>query len=61
MAALRLADAMSAETTDSLDPELISDLRAHFGEAELAELILLGGQANLNNRVGNTSKQLLGK
>ena len=26
----------------------------------LAELILVGGQANLNNRAGNAAKQLLG-
>ena len=28
---------------------------------ELAELILVAGQANLNNRVGNAAKQLLGE
>ena len=29
-------------------------------EAELAEIVLVCGQANLNNRVGNAAKQLLG-
>ena len=39
---------------------LVEELRFHFNERELAELILVCGQANLNNRVGNASKQLLG-
>ncbi len=59
LAALRLADAMSGPTSQ-LDPALIADLRAHFDEVELAELILVAGQANLNNRAGNAAKQLLG-
>lgn len=50
---------MSAET-HSIDSELIDELRFHFSEAELAELVLLCGQANLNNRVGNAAKQVLG-
>ena len=58
-AVLRLADAMCGETHD-LEPGLIGELRTHFGEAELAELILVSGQANLNNRAGNAAKQLLG-
>lgn len=59
-AALTLADAMCGPTHE-LDTELISDLRAHFTEVELAELILVAGQANLNNRAGNAAKQLLGE
>ena len=58
-AALELADAMSGDTA-SLAGELIDELRFHYSEAELAELILVCGQANLNNRVGNAAKQLLG-
>ena len=58
-AALRLADAMSAETS-SLAPELVAELQGAFTEVELVELILVGGQANLNNRAGNAAKQLLG-
>ena len=58
--ALRLADALCGPT-HALDPELVSDLRTHFTEVELAELILVAGQANLNNRVGNAAKQLLGR
>jgi len=46
--------------TASLPAELIDELRFHYGETELAELILVCGQANLNNRAGNAAKQLLG-
>ncbi len=59
MAALRLADTMCGET-HSLDPDLVTELRAQFDEEQLAELILVAGQANLNNRAGNAAKQLLG-
>jgi len=59
LAALKLADAMSGET-HSLDPALTATLREQFTEAQLAELILVAGQANLNNRAGNAAKQLLG-
>lgn len=58
-AVLHLADAMCGDTAD-LDPDLVGRLRAHFTEVELAELILVAGQANLNNRAGNAAKQLLG-
>lgn len=58
-AALELADAMSAETA-SLPADLLEELRFHYREAELAEIILVCGQANLNNRAGNAAKQLLG-
>ena len=59
-AALQLADAMSGETA-RLDPELVSELHFHFNERELGELILVCGQAQLNNRAGNAAKQLLGE
>ena len=57
--ALLLADAMSGPT-HALDPLLQTELRNSFSEAEMAELILVAGQANLNNRAGNAAKQLLG-
>ena len=47
--------------TASLAPELLAELRFHYSEVELAELILVCGQANLNNRAGNAAKQLLGE
>ncbi len=51
---------MSGDSS-SIPTLLIEELHFHFGEAELAELILVAGQANLNNRVGNAAKQLLGE
>lgn len=59
MAALQLADAMST-TPVELSDELVVELRAHFDETQLAELIVVCGQANLNNRVGNAAKRALG-
>jgi alkylhydroperoxidase family enzyme len=58
-AVLRLADAVS---TDShvIDDDLVRGLRELFDEVQLAELVLVAGQANLNNRAGNAAKQLLG-
>ncbi len=61
VATLRLADAMCGDQTHALDPDLVTDLRSHFSEIEMAELILVCGQANLNNRAGNAAKQLLGE
>lgn len=59
-AVLRLTNAMSGDGHVTLDAALVAELRSHFIEAELAELILVAGQANLNNRAGNVAKQLLG-
>jgi alkylhydroperoxidase family enzyme len=50
---------MSGPTRD-LPDSLIARLRTLFDERERAELILVAGQANLNNRAGNAAKQLLG-
>ncbi len=58
--ALRLADAMAGAESHDLDDHLVTELREHYREAELAELLLVAGQANLNNRVGNAAKQVLG-
>lgn len=60
VAALRLADAMCGDS-DAIETSLTTELRRHFTEIELAELILVCGQANLNNRAGNAAKQLLGE
>jgi alkylhydroperoxidase family enzyme len=59
MVALQLADAMCGETHE-LPAPLQESLRSHFSEQERAELIAVCGQANLNNRVGNAAKILLG-
>lgn len=61
MAALTLADAMTGEASHAINAAVITELRSHFSEVELGEIILLCGQANLNNRVGNAAKQLLGE
>ena len=58
---LRLADAMSGSDNHALAPELVTELRSHFTETELAELILVCASANLNNRAGNAAKLLLGE
>ncbi len=60
VAALRLADAMSADS-HALDPALVAELRAEFTEVERAEVLLVVAQANFNNRAGNAAKQLLGE
>ena len=57
---MRLADEVSGAASHALSAELVSGLRAHFTEEERAELVLVAGQANLNNRAGNAAKQLLG-
>ena len=59
LAVLQLADAACGES-HAFPRDLVQNLRTHFAEAELAELILVAGQANLNNRAGNAAKQLLG-
>jgi len=59
LAALQLADALTGDATHELEAALVAELRAHYSEAELAEMILVCGQANLNNRAGNAAKQLL--
>ena len=51
---------LSGDAPHAIDDKQIEVLRSHFTEVELAELILVCGQANLNNRVGNAAKQLLG-
>ena len=57
---LELADALSGDGSHALDSELAQRLRTAYDEEQLAELILVAGQANLNNRGGNAAKQLLG-
>jgi len=59
-AALTLADAMAGDASHDIGAALNTELRSHFSELELGEIILLCGQANLNNRAGNAAKQLLG-
>jgi hypothetical protein len=51
---------LCGDNSHELAGSLVDELRGHFNEVELAEVILLCGQANLNNRAGNAAKQLLG-
>ena len=60
IAALRLADALAGDESHELGEGLVAEVRSHYTEGELAELLLVAGQANLNNRVGNAAKQVLG-
>ena len=45
--------------TYELDGGLIDAAREHWTDLELGEILLVAGQANLNNRVGNMAKQLI--
>ena len=55
--ALDLATRLCHDSHD-LGPELIARVKQHYDERQLAELLLIAGQASLNNRVGNAAKQL---
>ena len=59
IAALHLADAMAGADSHELGDDLVAEVRAHYTQVQLAELLLVAGQANLNNRVGNAAKQVL--
>jgi alkylhydroperoxidase family enzyme len=56
--ALELATRM-CDDADKLGPELIARVKEHYSDQQIAELILVAGQANMNNRSGNAAKQLL--
>jgi alkylhydroperoxidase family enzyme len=56
--ALELATRM-CDDADNLGAELIARVKAHYNDQQVAELILVAGQANMNNRSGNAAKQLL--
>ena len=58
IAALELATRM-CDDADNLGAELIARVKEHYDDRQIAELILVAGQANMNNRSGNAAKQLL--
>ena len=58
VAALELADAMSSES-GAIEADVVAEVRSHWNDDELAELMLVCGQPNFNNRVGNAAKHLL--
>lgn len=45
--------------SDDIGAELVERLRSQFSQRQLAELLLVAGQANMWNRVGEGAKQLL--
>ena len=53
IALLDLADRMLAH-----GDELIARLREHYGDLPIAVVLLVAGQANMNNRAGEAAKQL---
>jgi len=54
---LDLSDRLIAHS-DDLSPELIARLREHYNDQQIAEVLLVAGQANMNNRAGEGAKQL---
>ena len=58
VAALELATRM-CDDADNLGEDLIARIEQHYTNQQIAELILVAGQANMNNRTGNAAKQLL--
>jgi alkylhydroperoxidase family enzyme len=58
VAALELATRM-CDDADNLGDDLIARVKEHYDDQQIAELILVAGQANMNNRTGNAAKQLL--
>ena len=54
---LDLADRLIAHS-DDLGPDLIARLREHYEDQQIAEILLVAGQANMNNRAGEVAKQL---
>lgn len=56
--ALELATRMCNDA-DNLGEELMARVKEHYDDQQIAEIILVAGQANMNNRTGNAAKQLL--
>lgn len=54
---LDLADRLIAHA-DDLGEALIARLREHYDDRQIAEILLVAGQANMNNRAGEAAKQL---
>ncbi len=55
--ALELADRLIAHS-DDLGAALMERLREQYQDTQLAELLLVAGQANMNNRAGEGAMQL---
>lgn len=55
--ALDLATQLCHDSHDVGD-ELVERLRQHWSDAQIAELLMVAGQANMNNRVGSAARQI---
>ena len=54
---LDLATQLCGDAHD-LDAELIERLHRYWSDAEIAEVLMIAGQANMNNRVGSAARQI---
>ena len=55
--ALELANRLAHDAHD-LRPELIARVRQHWDDRQIAELLMIAGQAAMNNRVGSAARAL---
>ena len=53
--ALELATRLCHDAHD-LGADLVARVRGHWKDAEIAELLLVAGQASMNNRVGSAAR-----
>lgn len=54
---LELATRLCHDSHD-IPAELIERLHQYWSDAELAEILMVAGQANMNNRVGSAARQI---
>jgi alkylhydroperoxidase family enzyme len=50
-----------AHDAHDLGDELLDRLRQHWTDRQIAELLMVAGQANMNNRIGSAAVQLFRK
>jgi alkylhydroperoxidase family enzyme len=55
--ALELATRLAHEAHD-LGAELVARVREHWDARQIAELLMVAGQANMNNRVGSAARAI---
>jgi alkylhydroperoxidase family enzyme len=55
--AMELATRLAHHSHD-VGADLIANVRAHWGDPEIAEILMVAGQANMNNRVGSAARAL---
>jgi alkylhydroperoxidase family enzyme len=47
--------------SDDVGEAIIERLRQHWDDAQIAEILMVAGQANMNNRVGSAARQIFGR